>query len=70
MIREYSVFISNIYVPWELYWHTLHLRKNPERHAYHIKHGSKDFEFTFYNTNLLNQKNQCVSAAFLCVTAS
>lgn len=70
MTKEYSVFITNIYLPWEHAGTVLYLRKNPERHAYHIKHVSKALDFTFFNMYLTNQKSKCVFVVFLCVAAS
>ena len=70
MIREYSVFITDIYLPWEHPGTALYLRKNPEGHAYHIKYVSKALKFAFFNIYLPNQKNKYVFVVFLCVTAS
>lgn len=68
--KEYSVFVTNIYLPWEHAGTALYLRKNPERHMYHIQHVSKSLEFILFNIYLLTQKNQYVFVVFLCVSAS
>lgn len=70
MIKEYSVFITDIYLPWEHPGTALYLSKNPERHAYCIKHVSKALKFAFVDIYLPNQKNKYVFVVFPCMTAS
>lgn len=70
IINEYSVFIADIYLPWEHPGTALYLRENPEIHAYHIKHVSKALKFAFFNIYLPNQENKYMFVAFACVTAS
>lgn len=64
MIREYSVFITDTYLPWEHTGTALYLRKSPEGHACHIKYVSKALKFAFFNNYLANQKNKHVFVVF------